>query len=173
MGELFVRADGARSIAELAHDTGIPVATVSREVARLERFGIVRSARRGRLRLVEADNRLPWFAELRSLLLKTIGPAAVLRDALATVDGVEEAWIFGSWAARYRGDVGPPPNDVDLLVIGAPDLDALYAACRRAERELRLEVNPVTRTRGEWEKRDRGFLDEIRRGPRVAVADRR
>lgn len=173
LGELFVRAEGPRSIAELARDTGIPQPTVSREVARLEASGILRSARRGRLRLVEADDRLPWFAELRSLLLKTIGPQIVLREALANVGGIDEAYIFGSWAARYHGSAGPAPNDIDLLVVGEPDLDELYAACRRAERDLRLDVNPVTRTPTEWRARDRGFLDEIRRGPLVPVGGSR
>ncbi|HEY8555830.1 MAG TPA: MarR family transcriptional regulator, partial [Actinomycetes bacterium] len=121
-------AGAPRSVAELAMATGIPHATVAREVARLERSGIVRSVRRGRLRLVEPNDRLPWFGELRALLLKTIGPAVVLREALAPVEGVDEAYIFGSWAARYGGEAGHAPNDIDLLVVGEPDLDSLYAA---------------------------------------------
>lgn len=119
--------------------------------------------------MVEANDRLPWFAELRSLLLKTVGPQMVLRDVLAGVNGIAEAYIFGSWAARYHGSTGPAPNDLDLLVVGEPDLDELYAACRRAERDLRLDVNPVTRTPAEWQAGDRGFLDEVRRGPLVPV----
>jgi DNA-binding transcriptional ArsR family regulator len=169
LGELFVRADEPKSIAELSQATGIPQATVSREVARLEEAGVLHTTTRGRLRLVEANDRLPYYSELRSLLLKTIGPAAVLRDRLGAVAGIEEAYIFGSWAARYHGEQGPPPNDIDLLVLGALDLDELYAACRQAEAELRLDVNPVVRTTGEWRRRDRGFLDAVRRGPLVAV----
>jgi predicted nucleotidyltransferase len=29
-----------------------------------------------------------------------------------------ELAVFGSWAARYRGERGPVPGDVDLLVVG-------------------------------------------------------
>jgi len=72
LGELFVYAAHARSVAELAVATGIPQATVSREVGRMDEAGLVRSVRRGRLRLVEANDRLPYYHELRSLLLKTI-----------------------------------------------------------------------------------------------------
>lgn len=156
-------------MAELSRATDIPQATVSREVARLEGAGLLRSTTRGRLRLVEANDRLPYYGDLRSLLLKTIGPAAVLRDRLEVVAGIEEAYIFGSWAARYHGEPGPPPNDIDLVVIGDLELDELYAACREAEAELRLDVNPVVRTRAEWRRRDGGFLDAIRRGPLVAL----
>lgn len=169
LGELFVRAGEPRSISELAGSTGIPQATVSREVARLEEAGLLRSRRRGRLRLVEANEQLPYSGELRSLLRKTIGPAPLLADALAQVEGIDEAYIFGSWAARYHGEPGPPPNDIDLLVVGEPDLDELYAACRRAEADLRIDVNPVVRGAAEWNRRGDGFLDELRRGPLVPI----
>jgi len=171
LGELFVYASDGRSISELSAATGIPQATVSREVARLEEAGLLRSVRRGRLRLVQADDHLSYYPELRALLLKTIGPAAVLRQSLNDVAGIDAAFIFGSWASRYHGERGPAPNDIDLLVIGDPDLDALYAACRKAERELRLDVNPVVRSASDWRKRDAGFLADVRAGPLVPVRE--
>ena len=173
LGELFVYASEARSVSELAAATGIPQATVSREVARLEEAGLLRSVRRGRLRLVEADVQLPYHHELRALLLKTIGPAAVLTQELSGVPGIDEAFVYGSWAARYHGEPGPAPRDIDLLVIGEPDLDGLYAACRRVEKELRLDVNPIVRSPAEWQRRGPSFLAEVRRGPLVAVAGAR
>jgi len=142
---------------------------VSREAARLEEAGVLRSVRRGRLRLVEANDHLAYYPELRALLLKTIGPAAVLRRSLADVTGVKSAFVFGSWAARYHGERGAAPNDIDLLVIGDPDLDALYAACREAEREIRLDVNPVVRSAADWRKRGADFLADVRKGPLVPV----
>jgi len=169
LGELFVYASEGRSVTELSATTGIPQATVSREVARLEEAGLLRSVRRGRLRLVEANDGLSYYPELRALLLKTIGPVAVLTQALSEVDGIACAFIFGSWAARYEGERGPSPNDIDLLVIGTPDLDDLYAACRQAERELRLDVNPVVRSESEWRKAGSGFLGDIRKGPLVPL----
>ena len=165
-----MRAGEPRSVSELAAAAGIPQATVSREVERLHQAGLLTSSRRGRLRLVDANRRLPYFEELRSLLLKTVGPAVVLREALASVDDVVDAFIFGSWAARYEGENGPPPNDIDVLVVGSPDLDQLYAALRAVERDLRLDVNPVVRSPDEWRKGDAGFLDQVRRGPLVRVS---
>jgi DNA-binding transcriptional ArsR family regulator len=169
LGELFVYASEPRSVSELASVTAIPQATVSREVARLEEAGLLRSRRRGRLRLVEANEQLPYYHELRALLIKTIGPAAVLAHELSGVAGIEKAFIFGSWAARYHGEKGPAPRDIDLMVIGEPDLDALYAACRRAEAQLRVDVNPVVRSNAEWRSRGSGFLADVRKGSLVPV----
>jgi predicted nucleotidyltransferase len=119
---------------------------------------------------VEANDQLSYYPELRGLLLKTIGPAPVLARELARLEAVDEAFIFGSWAARYHGEPGPAPHDIDLIVIGEPNLDALYAACRRAEAAIRVDVNPVVRSRAEWRRRGSGFLPDVRNGPLVRVA---
>ncbi len=42
--------------------------------------------------------------------------------------GVQEAFVFGSWAARYMGEPGAAPRDIDVVVIG----DAPLATVRRA-----------------------------------------
>ena len=92
---------------------------------------------------------------------------------LSDVPGIDKAFVYGSWAARYHGERGASPRDIDLLVIGEPELDALYAACRRVEKELRLDVNPVVRSRAEWQRRGSSFLADVRKGPLVTVVGAR
>lgn len=60
----------------------------------------------------------------------TYGPRPVLTDPFADIEGVE-AFIFGSWVARYTGEPGPAPADVDVLVVGAADLDDLDKVAKR------------------------------------------
>lgn len=170
LGELFfAHDDGLVSLADLARATGVSQAGVSREIDRLEAAGLVTSTRHGRNRLVAVNTDSPYFAELRALLRKVVGPPYLLATYLGLVPGVEEAYIFGSWAARFQGQEGLLPNDIDVLVIGDVDLDAVYQACRSAESVLRLDVNPVVRTREQWEHDESGFIDEVRRGPLVRV----
>jgi predicted nucleotidyltransferase len=169
LGDLFIHSGRAFSIADLERRTGIPQQTLSREIDRLTRAGVVTSRQMGRMKLVEANRDSPYFPDLRSLLLKAVGPAEVIRDRLAPIPGIEEAYLFGSWAQRYEGELGPPPSDIDVLVIGDPDPDDVDAACRSVQRELGLEVNPVVLTRREWESGKSGFLRQIRRGPLVPL----
>lgn len=169
LGELFVAERGPVSLAELSRATNVPQTVVSREIDRLESAGLVAARRHGRHRLVEADHASPYFAELRALLVKAVGPPYVIGTSLQAVPGVEAAYIFGSWAARFHGQPGPMPRDLDVLVVGDVDLDAVYAACRNAEAVLRLDVNPVVRTGTQWERDDSGFLHEVRHGPLVHV----
>src|SRR5260370_12760905 len=74
-------------------------------------------------------------------MLRSLGPCQVLADELADVPGIENAYLFGSWAARYAGQEGHPPADLDVLVIGRPDRDALDDAAQRAGPRLAREFN--------------------------------
>jgi len=170
LGYLFVHADTGISIAELERRTGIPQQTISREVDRLAEAGLLSVRSSGRMRLVAANTGSPYFAELQALLLKAAGPAVLLSDALAQVRGIREAHIFGSWARRYQGERGPSPADVDLVVVGDADLEAVEAVCMEVGRRVGLEVNAVVLSDDEWERRASGFLRQLREGPLVQVA---
>lgn len=140
----------AETLAELARALGADPATIQREVTRLERAGIFRTHRVGRSRVVEPDRDSLFHAELSALLAKAFGPPALLEAALAAVPGIEQAFIFGSWARRFHGEPGPLPRDVDLLVVGDVDPAAVYGAVRPVEAELGVEINPIVLSDAEW-----------------------
>ncbi|MCZ7525172.1 MAG: MarR family transcriptional regulator [Acidimicrobiia bacterium] len=165
-------ADGATdvSIGELAERAGVAQATASREVARLAEHGLVVTRSLGRNTLVTANWDLPWASELRSILVQTVGVLGRLGDALGGVDGVDEAFVFGSWAARYRGEPGPTPRDIDVLVVGDAALRTVRRACRYVEEDLRVEVNPVVVDRVRWgAKRPEPFVAQIKSQPLVPI----
>jgi DNA-binding transcriptional ArsR family regulator len=170
LAELFSGTDEEASIHELVDRTGIPQATVSRELSRLELHGLVTSRRVGNTRLVRANWDLPWATELRSILAQTVGVLDHLATALSRVDGIQEAWIYGSWAARYRGEPGPFPRDVDVLIVGDPDRRGLMRAAREVENQLRVDVNTIVVEPAVWGSPDPdSFYAQVRSDPRVAV----
>lgn len=63
----------------------------------------------------------------------SFGPPYVIQEEFGSLGDVERIFIYGSWAARYAGEQGPVPHDVDVLLVGTPDRDAAYEAARRAE----------------------------------------
>jgi DNA-binding transcriptional ArsR family regulator len=73
------------SLSALSERTEIPLSTVQREIAQLERAGLVASERVGQTRLVYANEESPYFHELESILLKAFGPAHLLGDLLGRV----------------------------------------------------------------------------------------
>ena len=69
------------------------------------------------------------------------GPVPALTNLLRSQRGVREAYIFGSWAARRAGMSGPPPRDIDVLVVGDTPQRDLHTLGRLAGKELGQEVN--------------------------------
>jgi predicted nucleotidyltransferase len=91
----------------------------------------------------------PASRPLAELLDLTFGPRVVVAEEF-DVPGADRVVIFGSWASRYEGEVGLPPHDIDVLVVGEVDRADVYEAAERAQARLGLEVNPVVRSPHAW-----------------------
>ena len=143
---------------------------VKHEVDRLETAGLVSSRHVGRSRLVSVSADEPVRSILLDLVLHTYGPLHVIGEELSSVAGITEAFIYGSWAARYAREPGPTPGDIDVLVVGDPDRDDLFEAVGRG--------NGPTGQGGERPRRDGSelglsrraqFLAAVRESPLAAV----
>jgi DNA-binding transcriptional ArsR family regulator len=157
------------SVSELAEEVGVSAMTASREIRLAEDAGLVETHRLGTTKLVSANRNSPYFESLSNLLLVAFGPLPVLREALADVDGVEEAYIFGSWAERYSGRPGADPVDVDLLVVGDVDRAAVYESIEGSERDLGREVQVTFRTLEQWNDQTDPFIATVRSRTLVPV----
>ncbi len=156
------------SLTELADRAGASVSSAQREMARAEDAAIVSSRKVGNTRLVTAAAS-PLTGPLTELLLRSFGPRQVVGEELSGLPGVEAAYLFGSWAARYEGQPGRAPADVDVLVIGQPDRDELDDAAQRAGSRLAREVNMTVRSSQWWRDGSDGFHAEVTRRPIVTV----
>ena len=154
---------------ELAERTGEPYPTVVTEVRRLEQADLLTSTTVGRTKLLSANRDSPYLRPLAQLATMAFGPPTVIAEEFATVDDIEAIFIYGSWAARYEGEPGPAPQDIDVLVLGRPDRDDVFDAAQRAQRRLGREVNVTQRTRRQWETADDGFTEQVRSSPMIEV----
>ena len=146
---LFLHPQEEYGVTQLAERLGAPVSTLHREVVRLEAAGLITSRSLGRNRLLRANMGHPASRSLAELLDLTFGPRVVVAEEF-DVPGADRVVIFGSWASRYEGAVGPPPHDIDVLVVGEVDRADVYEAAERAQARLGLEVNPVVRSPQAW-----------------------
>jgi DNA-binding transcriptional ArsR family regulator len=134
------------SLTQIAARTGTPHASVHREVERAEQAGLVVSRKLGNTRLVRANTDSPYYTGLAEVLTRAFGVPAVLAGVLRPVNGIAAAYIYGSWAARHEGQTGQRPvGDIDVLILGEPDRDRLYAALSDAEERLGRPVQATIR----------------------------
>src|SRR5665213_2630843 len=127
----------------------------------------------GRSRVVRANLSSPSVPPLTQLTIVTFGPQTVVAEEFASL-GAARVVVFGSWAARYHGETGALPADIDVLVVGEGiDRADLYAAAERAEARLAMPVNPVLRPAGSWDAPGNdALLVQIESRPYVDVTRR-
>jgi predicted nucleotidyltransferase len=169
LGATYLEPERHFTIPELVERSSRPQPTVAREVERLTEAGLLASELRSGRRTVWAAPSSPIFDELRSILLKTIGPKAVLEERFAGLRGVDRAMIYGSWARRYHGEAGPLPQDIDLLVIGAGSVGKIRAEADIATRKLGRDVNVTVLTPAEWDAAESGFIAHVKDEPLVEL----
>jgi DNA-binding transcriptional ArsR family regulator len=146
---LFETADQEIHLRDLARLAGLSVAAVQKELTSLASKGFVLTRRDGNRLYYRANTAHPLYPELHGLARKTSGISGELRRALATVEGIDLAFIFGSIAAGTHTS----GSDVDLVAIGSAGLRKISAALSGRADSLGREINPVCLTATEWREK--------------------
>jgi len=166
---LLPRPDSTLHLREIVRQAGLAPATVQREVTRLARAGVLVREQVGHQVHYRANPDCSILPELRRLVLKTVGLAATVAEALAPLgDRVQHAALFGSVAAGTE----LPESDVDLLVIGDATLTELAACLREARATIGREINIVSMSRGVLKaalQEGDAFLTNVLSGPHIVL----
>lgn len=173
LAAVLLQPEREHTISGLAEQIGIPIPTLHREADRLVEAGIVRDRRVGRTRVLTANTDSRLVGPLTELLLVTYGPLTVIGEEFDAIADVDLVLIYGSWAARYEGQRGPLPNDIDVLVIGTPSRSEVYDAAERAQRRLGIPVNPSLGSPRRWSEASDALIQQIQASPYLPVIDRR
>jgi len=144
---------------------------VQRELSRLSESGLVTVRKVGTQKHYQANPDSPLFAELCSIIRKTVGLEEPLRAAVASLPGkIRLALIYGSVAKRADTST----SDIDLLIVaGDLTLEEIYTALAPVENLLERRVNPTLYTSQEFDqrrKKENAFLMRVLDGPTIVVA---
>ena len=141
---------------------------VQRELAALLDAGLLLMTRRGNQKHFQANSAAPVFAELRGLVLKTMGLADVLRAALAPLEAqVSTAFVYGSVAKQQD----TAHSDIDVLIVSATlGYADVFGALESATTQLGRKVNPTLYTPEDISKRmaqDNAFVTRVLQQPKI------
>jgi predicted nucleotidyltransferase len=145
----FTNPTARHHVRELAKRLAVDPSNLSKELRRLENDGLFASEVSGRQKYFWLNKKYPMYTEVRRIVEKTIGAVPLLAQSLKKVQGVQEAYLYGSFA-RDQQDA---TSDIDVLVIGTPKAEALALAIQALERQLGREVNYTALGRKEFEAR--------------------
>lgn len=151
LGLLFAQPDRSFLATEVIRLANVGTGAVHRELGKLAGSGLVTVTAVGRQRHYQANRASPIFLDLHGLVLKTVGLAEPLREALTPLaEQITVAFVYGSVA---KG-TDTTRSDVDLMVISNDLAYAeLFAALQGAEERIGRRVNPNLLTTGEWRKK--------------------
>lgn len=169
LAELFMNPDELFSISHLADFAGTSLPTAMREVDRLLDGQLVIQKTVGRARFIQANKLHLLFDSVSQLVAFSYGPAAVLPPLLVGLDGIDQAFLFGVWAARLSRQTAATPKEVDLLLIGNVSRIEASRAAAKAEEILGREVNVQFATSLEWQRGESDFVQEVKANPLVEL----
>jgi len=141
---------------------------VQRELAALSEAGLLTVTRQGNQKHYQANTAAPVFAELRGLVLKTMGLADVLRTALAPLASrIDAAFVYGSVAKQQD----TAQSDIDVMIVSASlGYADVFGALENATTTLDRKVNPTLYTAAEIAKRiqqDNAFVTRVLQQPKI------
>jgi predicted nucleotidyltransferase len=154
----------------LIRDAGTGSGAAQRELARLEDSGLIVAHRIGNQKHYQANAASPLYSELRNIVLKTVGLAEPLRDALKPVTSdIRAAFVYGS-VAKAADKAG---SDIDLMVVSDKlSYGDVFGAVDKLSRRLGRNVNPTVYSAAEFLKRaknENAFITRVLEGPKLWV----
>ncbi len=141
---------------------------VSKELGRLEKEGILVSAMRGNQKHLSLNKQYPLYRELNSIIFKTLGVEGSLRSIVNDTENIVFSCIYGSFA-RHK-ETGS--SDIDLLIVGSPDEDAIMPKIDALEKKLGREINYTIYPAGEFKqklKKNDSFINNVLKGPKIIL----
>lgn len=170
LGLLFGQPERSYYANELIALAGGGSGAIQRELGRLERAGLVTIRRVGSQKHFQANAQSLLFDELTSIVRKTFGLAAPLRQALAPLGKrIAAAFVYGSVAKRSD----TAKSDIDLMVISDKlTYASIYAALEPLHDRLGRQVNPTVYSRKELARRlksDNAFVKRVLEQPKIWI----
>lgn len=142
---------------------------LSRELASLEKVGILSSTRQGNLKYFRANKECSFFNELKGLILKTVGVIGEIKAAIEELTGIKYAFVYGSFA---KGEENAD-SDLDLIIIGDVDFDKLDSLISKFEKMSGRTINHIIYDHKEFlskKKAKDGFITDVLKDKKIMLA---
>jgi predicted nucleotidyltransferase len=167
--DTFLSSPDARYyIRELERKIKEEAKNVSRELKNLETLGLLMSEQQGNQKYYSVNKDFLLYPELKAVIFKTMGVQGPLKEAMNKLNRVEVAFIYGSYASGKESET----SDIDVMIIGNPDMTELIEIISELEQKLNREINYMCFDREEFKKRKRSeeaFISEVLSGEKIML----
>lgn len=149
LGFLFLHENESFYVNELSRGLALDRGNLIRKLREFEGVGLLQSEFKGAQKYYCLNKQFPLYKEYRGIVQKTIGLESKLKVVLQDVPGIQNAWLFGSYATGKMDDL----SDIDLLVVGCHQTVALHERLAPLQKFFGREINAVSMSGEEFVRR--------------------
>jgi len=153
---------------ELQRMLGYSAGSIRRELLRFQKDNLFTTQKVGNLLYYRLNTTHPLFKELKSIISKTVGVEGSLRELISSVKKIKTAFIYGSFASKKQ----KADSDIDLMIIGTPDVSSLNEKISELGKKLEREINITTYSRDEYKNKRKmksGFILDLLKNPKIML----
>jgi predicted nucleotidyltransferase len=153
---------------ELKRMLGFSAGNIRRELLKLAADNLFITEKTGNLLYYVLNTKHPLFNEIKSIVSKTAGVEYSIKNELLKLGNIKTAFIFGSFASKKEGK----NSDIDLMIIGNPDITKLNNKILLLENKLNREINHVIYSPEEFfqrKKENSQFVLDIIKKPKIML----
>jgi predicted nucleotidyltransferase len=164
----FLNKDAQNYINELARILGLDPKNTETKLKEFEREGLLKSEFRGKERYFFLAKDNPILEHYRQIFLKTHGIEKELKSMLNAIEGVKEAYIFGSYANNSMDS----SSDIDILVVGTHSNLDLQRSIVKLQKRINREFNVVNLNPKEYKEKNKNedaFISGIFKNKTVKI----
>lgn len=141
---LFLNSSSEFHANDMARRTGLAPSTISKEMPVIQNIGLTLRRTQGNLVFYKINNQSVIYNELKRIFLKFEMLDKIISRDLPK-EKIKYALIYGSFAKGTESQ----SSDIDLLVIGNVNEDALLRSISKTERTIGREINYLL-----WKEKD-------------------
>ena len=143
---LFLNPHQKAYLRELVNEFKVSSGQMREELKHLKDANILVSEKNGRTVLYSANTKHLLFAELQSMVKKSLGMDRILESIIKRLGDLESAYLLDDYAE------GKDTGIIDLLLVGKIDQDNLQDLVRKTERYIERKIRILVLNSDEFEK---------------------
>jgi len=167
----FSNPDGRYYVRQIARELKRDISGIKRELDNLDKAGLLSSEKIGNLRYYSVNKSASIYAELKSIVAKTVGVQGAISGPLNSLGGLQQAWMY-SLNSHPPGEGSGP---ILVLIVGRVDLTELNEVVTQLEGHLGREINYTVFDEADFQRRRAEadpFLAEVFGGRNILLIGR-
>jgi hypothetical protein len=134
---LFMNPGTQSYMRQLASEFGLSTNAVREELNQLSATKLIKSHRKGKRVLYQANRAHPLFPELKSMVAKALGVDQVIDGIVKRLGDIEKAYLIDDYA------VGKDTGIIDLLIVGEINSYHLNDLSRKTEKYIGRKIRTL------------------------------